>query len=343
MLVACGDDGDGGAAPADGGVVSPSDAGGPGTDATVAADAGQLPDASLSGDAGPRPDAGPGMDASLRNDAGARDGAVGDAARDAAIGAPDAGSSQGGSSAACLACLNTSCVCGATCQEELGVELASSRLAEACGMLPGAARTGPAAGAPLGELCTELVECERASGCAQKSEETIACLCGDLDINTCGGDERAQPNGACVEEIYNAVESDDRMTVFQDIKNPVTAAGVAYQLVTCELAKCADECFAPCAGKPDGTECGRRPPMPTPDGKMDDGKLLCSKGKCPDAPHPLDLYTPATPSSPTTDAGARDAGSPARDAAVPGAGSVDSGSPSGPLPDGGCPNDMSFC
>jgi cysteine-rich repeat protein len=112
---------------------------------------------------------------------------------------------------------------------------------------------GPATGAPRSKLCTELVECIRESGCIQEANKraistdpSIACYCGPLECD--GG---AAAAGPCLNEFRRAAESDEDVSVLNNLQNFVNqngtlglAIGRAVLVVqACDYYACGQECY----------------------------------------------------------------------------------------------------
>lgn len=260
---ACGDDEGGSTSPSTDAAMSPST----GVDAAVpGGDASQAPvDAARPMDAASTPDgARPATDAS-RGDSGSRaDGAMPMQRADAGAQPPaDSGmpmmSAMGWSSAACLSCEKSRCK-GKSFVKPEAAEVDFNTL---CDQSSNAA------------ACKKVLECGRRTGCAAGRPER--CLCGDLDAAQCESFDATMSvfdlPGACAREIIEASGSMELDEVYAGLIDLAGATGPALELLRCSEAKCANECFAPCASKSDGTVC---------DNFDDQGERKCTAGKCPD-------------------------------------------------------------
>lgn len=174
----------------------------------------------------------------------------------AVLPAPDAGQPEDAPApavGACRTCEQTSCA----------VPLAACEAAE------GVAASGPAAGQPRRALCTALVDCARASGCAETTVED--CYCGPaVDPLTClsGG-----ATGVCKAAFEAAAESTDGIQVAERFNDPMFASGNAVELVRCSRDSCAAACAPP-------------PPPPPADAGAPDAELVnacraCEQMSCP--------------------------------------------------------------
>lgn len=277
-LAACGDDGDDtqttdasatvadASLPTGDGAVASGDGGLPATNGDAAVGAGDGGAGDLDAAV---PDAGP----IVAGDASS-------VAQDSAVPKPDSGGEDAGGSTlaqsdACLACEMTSCVDR--------VPGAPRALGEQCDALEGVAMAGTKVGTPRSELCTAVVDCARRTGCAQPDITT--CLCGDLPFSECQSiDSVFDLGGACRDEIIAASESLESGPIIEgyvDFAN--TAHGAALDLLACSEAKCADECYAPCAGTSDTEVC---------DVDLSDGTPLrtCMMNSCPDDYYYVDIW-----------------------------------------------------
>lgn len=140
-----------------------------------------------------------------------------------------------------------------------------------CFNLPGAATQGRAAGVPLKELCTAVVDCVRREGCAQfVSEERepdsldtlryqfLHCYCA-LDIaatdysyvTRCGADLESSnemvakaTQGKCFREMIEASQRDVAALAFSGVVTAKAAFGGAnLLLLQCDLLACREECY----------------------------------------------------------------------------------------------------
>jgi hypothetical protein len=219
--------------------------------------------------------------------------------------------------------------------DEQGNQLTTD-LTKACSALQGVAADGPGKGKPRSQLCEELVECGRRTGCAHPVE--YGCLCGPLELDACQAKSEADGiinlPGPCVKEVRAAGEAVD-LEVRPLIDSYTAPAnedspqglGTAILLLQCGEQVCTDACYAPCKGAQDQTVC---------DTYWDSMKItperMCVGGSCPESTDyaiNLGLVDPvaANAGTPSVDAGASraDAGAAPADA---GTSPVDSGRPS---------------
>jgi hypothetical protein len=127
-------------------------------------------------------------------------------------------------SAACLTCDNaTECIDFVDCSIAIG----------------NAAAGTPAAGTPKANLCNEVLDCVRDSGCAAGGNSILNCYCGTATAAEC---QTGQPKGVCKAELERGLET----TVFNDIlghmKNTIYGGGVAMARIDCEQQVCKAEC-----------------------------------------------------------------------------------------------------
>jgi hypothetical protein len=146
--------------------------------------------------------------------------AAGDGGR-ASKPAPKSPASGGLPSPACLECQKRECW----------------NLIDGCGSLSGNAADGPAAGTPRKQLCEQMLECARSTGCDWPV--SIGCYCGQTDIGACLA---GKGKGACRQAVEAAAETTESGTVFQRLKDKAYASGVVEPLLTCETRGCSDDC-----------------------------------------------------------------------------------------------------
>jgi hypothetical protein len=272
------------------------------SDAATKADAGSASDASSAQDAATRD--GGGMDAATtndsgqaKNDAGRLDSAVPDAAaKDGAAPAPDTGTSQGPApdasvipasgdprSAACLACEMTECNMAKWPNADgISFKTCSDFMNET-------AEDGPSMGMARRQLCENLLTCVRNTRCAdiplaqvpdggETFKDGLRCLAGPMlnsqDLLFTDIDDIADLKGPCLTTIAPAAETLDVAEILERWVNPDFPLGAVFNRVNCQQFVCADECYAPCAGKPDGTACSADAPV-APAG-------TCSMNRCTD-------------------------------------------------------------
>lgn len=136
-----------------------------------------------------------------------------------------------------------------------------------CFQAEGMAKTGPAQGIPLADLCLGVVDCVRQEQCAQledinllgaataTSQGFLHCYCS-FDVtspkykNTCEQpsalDPKVDPNyiGKCKREFQEASEGDGASTIFAGFQGKKKALALAYQLLlTCDRSLCTEECL----------------------------------------------------------------------------------------------------
>ncbi len=110
-------------------------------------------------------------------------------------------------------------------------------LIDGCHSLSGNASEGPAAGKPRQQLCEQMLECARGTGC--DTPVSIGCYCGKTDLGACLA---GNGNGACRHAFEAAAETTDAAAVFQRLKDKRYASGVVEPLLTCETRGCPDDC-----------------------------------------------------------------------------------------------------
>jgi hypothetical protein len=110
-------------------------------------------------------------------------------------------------------------------------------LIDGCSTLNGDATEGPAAGKPRKQLCEQMLECARSTGC--DSPTSYGCYCGSADLSACLA---GQGKGVCRATVEAAAESTDAGAVFKRLKDKAYASGVVEPLLTCETRGCPDDC-----------------------------------------------------------------------------------------------------
>ena len=162
-------------------------------------------------------------------------------------GSGGAGSGSGGTSGGgnpivvgpeCKACEAEKC-------RDLGIDIYA-----ACFEAEGNAAEGPAAGRPRRELCVEMLECMRSSGCARAddpSEVNRACYCGTFTNEQC---LTGKADGPCKSQIQAAGESTVGSTILTNrLSEPPYASSAAANLMAyCDKTVCADVCSGTTGG-----------------------------------------------------------------------------------------------
>jgi hypothetical protein len=110
-------------------------------------------------------------------------------------------------------------------------------LIDGCSTLSGDAASGPSAGVPRKQLCEQMLECARSTGC--DSPVSIGCYCGQTDVGSCLA---GNAKGACRQAFEAAAESTDPSVVLKHLKDKSFASGVVEPLLTCETRGCPDDC-----------------------------------------------------------------------------------------------------
>jgi hypothetical protein len=128
-------------------------------------------------------------------------------------------------SASCFACENEP----STCQDFVD-----------CGQVAGNAAAGtPGAGIPRLNLCNEVLDCVRDSGCAAGGRAPILCYCGTANISDC---QNGLANGACKAELERGLESVSFAQITQRLKNPQFGGGLAMVRIDCDQVACNVPC-----------------------------------------------------------------------------------------------------
>lgn len=122
-----------------------------------------------------------------------------------------------------------------------------------CLSATGTAAHGPKAGAPLAELCSELISCIWRTGCGSGTASSgdqanwTNCFCGKgVDCLVAG----APPTGVCKDEFLAAFETTDIGQINNRFYDVTFASGLAVQTADCDSLFCPYECgiCAPAAG-----------------------------------------------------------------------------------------------
>lgn len=90
------------------------------------------------------------------------------------------------------------------------------------------------------EVCADILQCVRDSGCAANAAED--CYCGGLDVGTCAATPLASVTGACKDLIAEGADSDVSLTIASRFVNPAYATGTAFRLLRCDDQSCSGVC-----------------------------------------------------------------------------------------------------
>jgi hypothetical protein len=137
--------------------------------------------------------------------------------------------------------------CGADCKAITSVACAACDTADAtckefsnCDAVAGSSPAGtPAAGVARKQLCNEVLDCVRDSGCA-KDKTPIQCYCGTASSSDC---QAGLGNGACKAAIERGLESTVFATIAQRIGQVIYGGGMAMSRIDCDQTFCNDVCF----------------------------------------------------------------------------------------------------
>jgi hypothetical protein len=88
------------------------------------------------------------------------------------------------------------------------------------------------------QLCTNLLNCVRATNCWAK--DPLDCLCGTTDHTVCASTDHA--NGDCRAEIEAAAKTTDPIASGKLFYDPTVPAGRANRLISCDKERCAAHC-----------------------------------------------------------------------------------------------------
>ena len=128
-------------------------------------------------------------------------------------------------SAACFACENTPDTC---------IDFVD------CFQLSGNGATGtPGAGIPKAQMCNEVLDCVRDSGCAAGGNAPIKCYCGTANASDC---QNGLANGACKAELERGLETVAFAQISQRLKSPQFGGGVAMARIDCDQTACKAPC-----------------------------------------------------------------------------------------------------
>jgi len=108
-----------------------------------------------------------------------------------------------------------------------------------CSVLTTNAATGPAAGTAKSNLCNEVLDCVRDTGCASAGNAIIKCYCGTANATDC---QNGLANGACKTELERGLETTTFQQIAQRLKSTIYGGGIAMARVDCEQQICKTEC-----------------------------------------------------------------------------------------------------
>lgn len=240
-------------------------------------------DAKVADAAAPATDSGAKVDSGVRPvDGGVKDSAIPAKPDGAVTQVPDAGASAG-ESAACTSCTATECLASKWPDTD------PMRFKSCSDFGTEKAEAGRKMGTPKSQLCQAATDCMARTGCGDRLVPTadhkaypdaFGCVCGDLDLETCMATNAASDfKGPCVAEFMDAAETVTPLQLAEHLIDPAFALGVVVQRYQCQEYLCADECFDPCKGQPDGASCNGGLGMPAAS-----APLTCSNQKCLDWP-----------------------------------------------------------
>lgn len=188
-------------------------------------------------------------------------------------------------SAACLSCETEQCKATKWPESEQVFKACSDFGAET-------AKDGMGMGMPKSALCESLQTCVRKTSCAAPrtpladgtvpTPEYWGCLCGDMPVNECFLLLKVSDfKGPCRDQIADAAETTNAMTLLERMVNPEFAVGAVTTRTQCHLRLCSDECYASCKGKADGALCAGQEPLP-PDAAQTGKQGTCQAQSCQD-------------------------------------------------------------
>lgn len=103
------------------------------------------------------------------------------------------------------------------------------------------AAAGPAEGESKAELCQDVLDCVRQTGCGDNEVDVYQCYCApDSSVDECTA---GAVGGPCQEIVEAAAESTDPVLVSQRWLDPAYASGRAFRLIRCDRRYCVDVCF----------------------------------------------------------------------------------------------------
>jgi len=97
----------------------------------------------------------------------------------------------------------------------------------------------PGAGIPKANMCNEVLDCVRDSGCASGGNAPIKCYCGTANTTDCSN---GLANGACKAEIERGLETTVFGQISQRLKSPQFGGGIAMARIDCEQTVCKTPC-----------------------------------------------------------------------------------------------------
>ncbi len=137
--------------------------------------------------------------------------------------------------------------CGADCKNITSADcLACENGPEACmdlvscSTLSGNAAAGPALGTPKANLCNEVLDCVRDSGCASNGNSLIHCYCGTANSTDC--QVATSANGACKTQIERGLETTTFAQISMRLKMLQYGGGFALSRIDCDQQACKAEC-----------------------------------------------------------------------------------------------------
>jgi len=109
-----------------------------------------------------------------------------------------------------------------------------------CFQISGNGGTGtPGAGIPKAQMCNEVLDCVRDSGCAAGGKAPINCYCGTANVTDC---QNGLANGACKAELERGLETVTFGQISQRLKSPQYGGGIAMARIDCEQTVCKAAC-----------------------------------------------------------------------------------------------------
>jgi hypothetical protein len=98
-------------------------------------------------------------------------------------------------------------------------------------------------GIPKSELCREVIDCIRDSGCASADGSASDCICGEnVDVGECQGKSLSELTGRCKDVISAGLGTTDLGEIAVRFGDPEYATGLAVQLIQCEQTFCEGSC-----------------------------------------------------------------------------------------------------
>lgn len=124
--------------------------------------------------------------------------------------------------------------------------------ATSCDNVIGNAAAGPASGVARAQLCNEVLDCVRDSGCAAGGNLPIRCYCGTANPTQCSA---GQGNGACKAQIERGLETTDFNSIASRFGNTAFGAGKAMDRINCDQTFCDNTATGQPSGPTDPSEC----------------------------------------------------------------------------------------